>query len=99
MSAKFTAIFTDDFWEFFNENVYSKRVAERVADLVNMLEVFPEAGRVYDPEYVAARPPFACRVLPIPDSPFVLYYLIDDENENVVVFSMQFQRADPIRRF
>lgn len=99
MSPKFTAVFTDEFWEFFDGNVYSERIAERVLDLVDMLEAFPEAGRVYDPEYIAARPPFSCRVLPVPDSPFVLYYFINEEDGEIVVFSMQFQRADPTRRF
>ena len=99
MEKKFKSVITEGVWQFIDENVYSKKVADKTLDVIDLLEHFPEMGRVYDPEYVAARPPFTCRSFPIPDSPFVLYYFIKAEENEVVIFSMQFQRGNPEERF
>ena len=99
MDSEYTVVITEEVWTFIDENVYSEKVASKILDIVDLLEKFPEMGKVYDPEYVAARPPFACRSFPISDSPFVLYYLINEKDKEVSIFSMQFQRADPAHRF
>ena len=99
MEKKFKSVITESVWQFIDENVYSKKVADKILEVIDLLEHFPEMGRVYNPEYIAARPPFACRSFPISDSPFVLYYFIKAEENEVVIFSMQFQRGNPEERF
>ncbi len=99
MARKYNAVITEDVWDFFDENVYSEKVSNKILETIDLLENFPEIGRVYDPEYLAAKPPFACRSIPISDSPFVIYYFISEKDSEVVIFSMQFQRANPNERF
>ena len=99
MDASYKTVFTESVWDFIDSYVWSEKVVNRILKIADLLEVFLEMGKVYYPDYIAAKPPFSCRTIPVADSPFVLYYLINEETNEIVIFSMQFQRADPTSRF
>ena len=99
MAIKYRAVISEDVWQFFDENVYSEKVSSKILETIDLLENFPEIGKVYDPDYLAARPSFACRCILISDSPFIIYYFLEETKREVVIFSMQFQRANPNERF
>ena len=99
MDASYKTVFTEFAWDFIDSYVWSEKVADRILKIADLLEVFPEMGKVYYPDYIAARPSFSCRTIPIAGSPFVLYYLINKKDNEIVIFSMQFQRANLASRF
>ena len=84
---------------FILENVTSERVLRRIEDVAEMLGEYPSAVPQYNPDYAAARPPFPCRFLPLPDTPFTLYYLKDDDAREVIIFDIEWTAGDPRRRF
>ena len=65
----------------------------------DMLALFPEMGREYDPVYDAARLSVPCRWIAIPDTPFTIYYVIDYDADEVRVFYIEHQRMNPMGRF
>lgn len=85
--------------EFLIEHVNSPRVYERIVKSRDLVGEYPEMGAPYDPLYPAARPPFPCRRLFVPDTPFVLYYLKDDDSKTVTFFYVEFAASDPRGRF
>ena len=99
MSEEWTAAYTQSAIDFILSNVTSERVASRLFECRALLETAPDLGRCYDPEYPAARPPFPCRYIPVADTPFTLYYLKDEEARSIVIFCIEYQRADPNARF
>lgn len=92
-------LFTDSVRSFILENVYSERVAAAIARQRDMLSLFPEMGREYDPTYDAARLAAPCRWVAIPDTPFTIYYIIDYDKNEVRVFYIEHQRMNPMGRF
>ena len=92
-------VFTNDVVNYMIENVESPRVLARLEKQREMLAYFPEMGHVYCPSYEAAQPPFPCRWIAVPDTPFTLYYHYDEKEQTVVVFYMEHQREDPKNRF
>ena len=84
---------------FILENVTSERVLARIEGSVEMLREYPEAGALYSPDYPVAQPPFPCRYLPLSDTPFTLYYLVDAESQTVTVFDIEWTAGNPRRRF
>ena len=50
MDSEYTAVITEEVWTFIDENVYSEKVASKILDIVDLLEKFPEMGKVYDPD-------------------------------------------------
>ncbi len=90
---------TEGVIDFIEQNVWSKRVYDRILECEEIAAQYPEAAPEYDPTYPAARPPFSCRRMVIPNTPFVFFYLIDDEAETVTVFSIQYAAGDPRKRF
>lgn len=84
---------------FVLRNVTSERVLARIESAVEMLREYPEAGPAYSPDYPAARPPFPCRYLPLSDTPFTLFYLVDTERQAVTVFDIEWSAGDPRHRF
>lgn len=92
-------LFTSSVRQFILENVYSERVAAAIDRQREMLALFPEMGRRYDPIYEAAFPPFPCRWVAIPDTLFTLYYTVDVGKNEVVVFYIEHQRMNPRKRF
>lgn len=92
-------IFANDVVSFLIENIESPRVLARIEQQKGMLELFPEMGRAYQPEYEAAYPPMPCRWIAVPDTPFTLYYHFDEQAQKVVVFSIEHQRMNPMGRF
>lgn len=99
MSDTWKARYTRHAIDFIKNNVTSRRVADKIFECRALLETAPDLGRVYDPEYPAARPPFPCRCLPISDTPFTLYYLKNEREKEIVVFSVDYQRGNPNTRF
>lgn len=90
---------TDYAADFIAENVALESVLERFEWAVEMLSAFPSLGPVYDPEYIAARPPFPCRYLPLPDTPFTLYYTLDNQAHEVTIIDVEWSAGDPRKRF
>lgn len=78
-------LFTDSVRTFILENVFSERVALAIDRQRDMLALFPEMGREYDPVYDAARLSVPCRWIAIPDTPFTIYYVIDYDADEVRV--------------
>lgn len=85
--------------DFIAANVNSKRIAEKLFEYRRLLEEFPNLGRSYDPLYPAARPPFPCRVISVPDTPFDMYYVKDESALEITIILIEFQRVDPMLRF
>ncbi|MEG0505755.1 MAG: type II toxin-antitoxin system RelE/ParE family toxin, partial [Raoultibacter sp.] len=92
---EYTVIYTEYVIDFIVEQVTSKRVYEKIDGYREVLASFPDIGKPYDPMYRAARPPFPCRSIPVPDTPFTLYYLKDDDCREVVVFFIEHQALNP----
>lgn len=92
-------LFTDSVRAFILENVYSERVAIAIDRQRDMLALFPEMGREYDPIYDAARLSVPCRWIAIPDTPFTIYYVIDHDADEVRVFYIEHQCMNPMGRF
>ena len=95
----YTIEVTESVAQFIEEYVTTERIYGRIRECMGLLADYPRMGRTYDPEYAAARTPFACRQMTVSDTPFTLYYLIDDEAAKVVAFSLGFSAEDPRRRF
>lgn len=81
--------------DYLMDRVDSKRVYDRIDQYREVLALFPDIGHEYDPTYAAARPPFPCRFVAIPDTPFTLYYTKDEMKCEVVVFYIEHQHANP----
>lgn len=90
---------TDYAADFIEQNVALESVLRRFEWAVEMLSAFPSLGSVYDPEYIAARPPFPCRCLPLPDTPFTLYYTVDEAALRVTIIDIEWSAGDPRKRF
>ncbi|WP_251212400.1 hypothetical protein [Adlercreutzia murintestinalis] len=98
-SEPWSVVYTQYAIDFISEHVESKWVLQKILEYRTLLETVPDLGRSYDPDYPAARTPFACRELPVPDTPFTLYYLKEEEERRIVIFCVEYQRADPNARF
>ena len=96
---RFVVEYANAVTDFIIANVWSKQVLERIFAYRHLLEDFPDLGAPYDPEYRSARPPFPCRRIAVPDTPFSLYYMKDDEHRRIQVFYIEHQGADPSHRF
>ena len=75
--------------------MYSERVLARIETYSELLADYPYLGAIYDPDYPAARPPLPCRHIRIPDTPFTLFYSVDEAAEEVDVFYVDFSAGDP----
>ena len=95
----YRVVFANSALDFIEEHVSSERVLAKIEQYEDLLSQYPALGAVYDPDYPAARPPVTCRQLPIPETPFTLYYALDEEREQVSVFYIEFKGADPKGRF
>lgn len=96
---EYEVIYSKSVLSFMLDTITSKRVYEKVDSYRHLLAAFPELGTPYQPEYAAARCPFPCRCIPVPDTPFTIYYGIDDEHRTIEVFYMEHQNANPHERF
>lgn len=85
--------------DFMMERIESERVYNRIDEYRTVLSHFPDIGGDYDPHYDAARPPFPCKRIAVPGTPFTLYYRKDEEERRVTIFYIEHQRADPRGRF
>lgn len=90
---------TDYAANFIEQNVALESVLRRFEWAVEMLSTFPFLGSVYDPEYITARPPFPCRYLPLPDTPFTLHYTVDETALCVTIIDIEWPAGDPRKRF
>lgn len=75
----------------------SNRLFEHVQHDLTLLETTPRLGRIYDPAYEAALPPFECRVMFCEH--LGIYYRAHEEEQRVVVFAIEDQRRNPTERF
>ena len=91
--------YTDEVIAFLTTEITSKRVYEQINQYREILSLFPDIGRKYDPLYDAARPPFDVWCIAIPSTPFMLYYKKDESNRTLVVFYIEHQRNNPYERF
>lgn len=98
-SVSYKVEITDYAADFIEQNVALESVMRRFEWAVEMLSAFPSLGPVYDPEYIAARPPFPCRYLPLPDTPFTLYYTVDEAALRVTIIDIEWSAGDPRKRF
>lgn len=69
----------------------------RVNKLLDILDTAPYIGHVYDPIYDAARLPFD--LLVVYAGHFGIYYVVEEEAKQVLVFFIEDQRRDPLGRF
>lgn len=69
----------------------------KVDKLLLLLDTVPEIGRVYDPQYEAARLPFSVRVAYA--GRYGVYYHVDEAQHTVIVLSIEDQRMNPLNRF
>lgn len=84
---------------FILDNVSFETTLGHIEQCCQLLSEFPDVGSPYEPTYPAAVPPFACRSIRVPDTPFTLYYLKDDQRHTVVVFAVEWSAGDPKKRF
>lgn len=84
---------------FLEENVWTEQVFNRIVRYVDLLGEFPDLGTPYNPDYPAAMPPFPCRFIAVPDTPFTLYYVKDDERFIVTIIFIEHQGSNPEGRF
>lgn len=91
--------YTESVIEFIISEVSSERAYNKIDNYRFVLADFPEIGTSYQPYYPAAQSPFPCRWIAIPDTPFTLYYLIEEKDKKVVVFHIEHQATDPQKRF
>ena len=96
---EYAVVYTQYVVDFMLEQIESERVYSRVDGYRDVLKRFPDIGGDYDPHYDAARPPFSCKRIVVPDTPFTLYYQKDEEKHRVTVFYIEHQRANPRGRF
>ena len=73
-----------------------------VNDLVDLVDLdlmglFPELGKKYDPVYDATRSPFDCGVLYCEQ--YGIYYRVNDSSRRVVVFAIVNRCRNPKTRF
>ena len=80
---------------FVEEHVYSERVLARVETYTELLADYPYLGATYALDYPAARPPLPCRHIDIPDTPFTLFYSVNEAEQEVEVFYVDFSAGDP----
>lgn len=99
MEDPWQAAYTQSAIDFIMQHVSSERVARKLFEYRDLLEQFPDLGAPYQPDYPAAIPPFPCRCIAVPDTPFSLYYLKQEDRRRIVVFCVEFQRQDPNARF
>ena len=95
----YTVFFTDSVLDFLDAHVTSERVLARIEAYEDLLASYPHLGSVYDPVYDAARPPIPCRHISVPETPFTLYYVVDDDAREVMVLYCDFSAGNPRERF
>lgn len=69
----------------------------RVDETLDAIGGAPWIGRLYDPAYEAARPPFEVRVAYAGN--YGIYYTADEDTQTVIVRFIEDQRMDPTPRF
>lgn len=98
-ASQWEVAFTPNALEFMDEHVSNAEDAKKIFKYRELLKLFPEFGRVYNPDYPAAIPSFTCRYIPIPDTHFTLFYTLLTEARTVAIFALDFQMANPNTRF
>lgn len=79
------------------KDIPTVRDFNKVRKLVELLDILPEIGHIYDPDYPAARTPFEMRVAYA--GRYGIYYVIDEPSHEVRVLFIEDQRRDPLNRF
>ena len=95
--AAYTSIYTQFFAELLDE--LDDKTYMRVSKLIDLIEIEPNMGRGFFPEYEEDIPPVACRVIFVPGTTKCLYYVVDEKEETIRFFHLGDTRADPRSRF
>ena len=77
--------------------IAAKSDRQKVKKMLQLLDTVPEIGRVYDPDYPAAQPPFEMRVTFA--GRYGIYYTVEEAEKTVRVLFIEDQRRDPLNRF
>lgn len=77
--------------------IASKTDRQKIKKMLQVLDTVPEIGRVYDPDYAAARPPFEMRV--VSAGRYGIYYVVNEDKRRVDVLFIEDQRRNPLNRF
>lgn len=93
---QYAVVMTDEAFYAYS-SISSDRVFNHVDHDLELLGTTPEMGRIYDPVYEACKPPFECRVFYC--EYLGIYYRVNDETKEVVVFAIVDQRVGPNNRF
>lgn len=99
MTGPYEVVYARSVLDFMLSEVTSRKVYERIDAYRKVLTEFPYLGEEYDPYYEAARPPFPCRFVAVPGTPFALYYAVSETTKTVQVFAIEDQHRDPRGRF
>ena len=95
----YDVIFANGVLAFIEQHIYSERVLARIETYAELLTDYPYLGAVYAPDYPASKPPLPCRHIDIPDTPFTLFYAVNEAAQEVDVFYIDFSAGDPRKRF
>ena len=77
--------------------IESKNDLRRVDKVSGALDTVPEIGRLHDPVYDAAKPPFDARA--VYAGRFGIYYRVLEDAAQAHVYYIEDQRRDPMERF
>lgn len=69
----------------------------KLKKMIEILDTVPEIGRLYDPDYPAARPDAELRVTYA--GRYGIYYTVEEPEKIVRVLFIEDQRRDPLNRF
>lgn len=95
----YQVLLADSALGFIDAHVYSERILARIETYIDLLGDYSYLGAVYDPDYPSPKPPIGCRQLSIPDTPFTLFYCVDEARSTVNVLYIDFSTGDPLKRF
>lgn len=83
--------------EIIYRDLHGTKAFFKIKKIIETLDTVPEIGRVYDPNYPAARPPFEMRVTYA--GRYGIYYIVEEEECLVRIMFIEDQRRDPLNRF
>lgn len=83
--------------KFAYREISSKADLKAVNGIIDVLDTVPGVGRLYDPLYDAAKPPF--EILVAYAGSYGVYYVVDEGKDEVHVYFIEDQRGDPLKRF
>lgn len=83
--------------EVMYRSLSSDKAFPKIRKMLDLLDTVPEIGRVYDPDYPAARPDMEMRVTYA--ERYSIYYVVEESAKLVRVLFIEDQRRNPLNRF